>query len=41
MAKISKIIIDKYRSVDHVEINFPDKTPVVLIGEGEFSRRSI
>ena len=41
MANISKIIIDKYRSIDHVEINFPDNIPVVLIGENNAGKSNI
>jgi hypothetical protein len=33
MARLSKIVIDGYRSVGHAELVLPDEEPLVLIGE--------
>lgn len=41
MAKIAKITIDKYRSINHLELKFPPNTPVVLIGENNVGKSNI
>jgi len=41
MAKLEKILIDKYRSIDRVELYFPEKAPLVLIGENNAGKSNI
>ena len=41
MARLKKLIIDGYRSVDHAELVFPDDTPLVLIGENNAGKSNI
>lgn len=41
MAKISKITIDQYRSIKHVEISISDKTPLIIMGENNAGKSNI
>jgi len=41
MAKLEKIVVDKYRSIDHVELLFPKNAPLVLIGENNAGKSNI
>ncbi len=41
MANLRKITIDKFRSIDHVELFFPEKTPVVIVGENNAGKSNI
>lgn len=41
MAHLEKLDIDGYRSVDHVELLFPDTAPLVLIGENNAGKSNI
>lgn len=41
MAKLEKILIDKYRSIDHVELYFQENAPLVLIGENNAGKSNI
>ncbi len=41
MAKISKITIDKYRSVKHAEIFLSDNAPLIIMGENNAGKSNI
>src|SRR5262249_41442805 len=41
MARLKKIIIDGYRSVEHAELVLPDEAPLVLIGENNAGKSNI
>jgi len=41
MAKLEKILIDKYRSIDHVELHFPENAPLVLTGENNAGKSNV
>ncbi len=38
---LDKIIIDHYRSIEHIEISFPNKAPVVLFGPNNAGKSNI
>src|SRR5690348_2431346 len=39
--KLQKLTIDQYRSIEHIEINFPENTPVVLFGPNNAGKSNI
>jgi putative ATP-dependent endonuclease of OLD family len=41
MAKLDSLIIDKYRSINHVELFLPNNAPLVLIGENNAGKSNI
>lgn len=41
MTRINKITISKYKSIKWLELEFPEKTPVVLIGENNVGKSNI
>lgn len=41
MAAIQKIVIDKFRSIEHVEFDFPEKAPVIFVGENNAGKSNI
>lgn len=41
MAAISKIVIDNFRSVEHVELVFPENAPLILVGENNAGKSNI
>jgi AAA15 family ATPase/GTPase len=41
MARLKKILIDGYRSVDHAELVLPDEAPLILIGENNAGKSNV
>lgn len=41
MAVIGKIAIDNFRSIKHVEFSYPDKSPLILVGENNAGKSNI
>lgn len=41
MATLHKITIDKFRSIDHIDFTFPDKSPLILVGENNAGKSNI
>ena len=41
MAIIGQIVIDNYRSIEHVELTFPKNAPLILVGENNAGKSNI
>ncbi len=41
MATLHEITIDKFRSIDHIDFTFPDKSPLILVGENNAGKSNI
>ena len=39
--KLKNITVDQYRSIEHIEINFPNNRPVVLFGPNNAGKSNI